>query len=281
MDSGRHYVFGVANDTFGCYKWDFETCQIVTTYTIPPTTTRSIIQNTTLYTMVYIQSTKELIMGGEDGQLRIWDTQTDQCRDVLNVQMMTNSSSTITNHVLQIQNDTNRGRPTTMNPQLNGTSSSSTTSPQLYISTCKVWNEQWWIIGGGFHPSKHSISSSSSSPGYIAIIHGPTRSLLSTLSTPYKIQQLFLYRPSTSNDPNALEDTRLMALTNTNYTYSWKNPLALTDTTTVTQNVWCHTPSAYAISTIDHTSMITVGGVGSVLDVYKDGTQLCRSLSTN
>jgi hypothetical protein len=286
LDSDRQYLYGVANDTFGCYKWNVETCQIVTTYTIPPVRNHNHIS--TLYTMVYVQSTKELLMGGEDGQLQIWDTKTDQCRDVLNVNPMivggahaqnsSRISTSITNNTTviphqhsiinnpTIQKDPNRGRPGTMNHQ---------PSPQLYISACTVWNEQWWIIGGGFHQYN------STSSGYIAIIHGTTRSLLSFITTPYKIQQLLLPRSSTFCDPNSSDNARLMALTNTSYTYTWTNPFALTDTAVTPQKVWSHTPSAYAISAIDVTNTIVVGGVGSVIDFYKNGTQLCMNLSTN
>lgn len=286
--SGGSYLYGVANDTFGCYKWNVETCQIVTTYTIPPIRNYN-HANRTLYTMVYIQSTQELLMGGEDGQLQIWDIKADQCRDVLNFDQMIvgvhakNSSinSRISNsfvlpHQQHANKDPNRGRTSTIgigNHQPNGASPSSPS--QLYISACTVWNEQWWIIGGGLHRYNSIVS------GYIAIIHGTTRSLLSFIMTQYKIQQLLLHQSSTISDPNASEHTRLIALTNSRYTYSWTNPLALTDTKVTPQKVWCHTPSAYAISAINHTNTIAVGGVGSVIDVYKDGSHLCMNLSTN
>ena len=81
--SGTQFLYGVANDTFGCYKWNLGTCQIMTTYTIPPVRNVSLINN--CYTMALNHTTKELLIGGEDGQLYIWNTETDRCVDVVDV----------------------------------------------------------------------------------------------------------------------------------------------------------------------------------------------------
>ena len=81
-DKGGYFIYGVTNDTFGCYKWNLESCQISATYTLPHA--RNSIQVNNLYTMALNHNSKELLIGGEDGQLRIWDTRSDQYVDAVN-----------------------------------------------------------------------------------------------------------------------------------------------------------------------------------------------------
>ena len=285
-DKGVPFLYGIANDTFGCYKWNVDTCQIVTTYTIPPPQTRGLGHFNNLYTMILNHTTKELLIGGEDGQLQIWDTKTDQCLDVVSVQTIVgvpvSNNNNNNNSILQ-KRGPNRGRPHVTQHQ------NTTTQPLLFISTCTIWNEQWWIIGGGFH-HHNSLSSFSSSPtslehsnGYIAIIHGISRSILSFITTPYKVQQLALFNSGTSSSTNSPETKHLMALTNTNYIYSWTDPLSLTEAAVVPQKVWCHTPSAYTIATINHNgnpNLFAVGGVGATIDLYQGDMQQYMKLST-
>ena len=74
-----------------------------------------------------------------------------------------------------------------------------------------------------------------------------------------------------------------MALTNTNYIYSWTDPLSLTEAAVVPQKVWCHTPSAYTIATINHNgnpNLFAVGGVGATIDLYQGDMQQYMKLST-
>jgi hypothetical protein len=274
---GIQWLYGVANDTFGCYKWNLETCQIMTTYTIP--STRNINHFNNSYTMALNHNSKELLTGGEDGQLRIWDIATDLYVDVVNINLIVGST---TDSI-----DPNRGRPNASSALLQNSSSK---LPQLYISACTIYKEQWWIIGGGFH-HPHSSSSSSSKAvhhGYITIIHGTTRSILSFIRTPYKVQHLsFFYNSTTSSDNSTLDRKRLMVFTNTNYIYGWTDPFTITDTTATPQKIWCHTPSAYAMATTDHVpqhtnntdNIMVVGGIGSTIDVYNDNTQLYLKLT--
>ena len=293
-NDGRRFLYGAANDAFGCYKWNFETGQIVATYTTTPGSNSLSHMNHACYTLtVFHNDTKtELLIGGEDGQLQIWDIETDQYLDAMNVNDMVivttkgNSVTSNSNNHVTHNKDQNRARSiTTGSTVMNG--SSSATPPQLwYISASTVWNEQWWIIGGGCHHCSSSPLPLPSYHGFIAIIHGMTRSVLSFITTRYKIQQLSLvteYSTTSSDRSNSSEGQSLMALTNTNYMNRWTNPLALTNAAT-SQKVWCHTPSAYAMATttIDPTnSMIAVGGVGSDIDIFLGDAQPYMKLSTN
>jgi hypothetical protein len=292
--TGTQYLYGIANDAFGCYQWNVDTCQIVTTYTIPTLMNHS---HSTLYAMEYIKDSNELLLGGEDGQLSIWDTNANALLDVVNVNTMIvedvglNQKSTfrthanINNNSVGIDQTSRDHRPSSI-ITAGSTSSIHGMTPKLYISSCTVWKEQWWIIAGGFH---RSTNDSSSIPhGYIAIIHGVARSILSYITTPYKVQHVSIYtrhEPDNTNDDDdnttsnqSYTSQQLVVLTNTNYTYHWTNPLELLDTTSL--KVSCHTPSAYSVATMEYqsTSIVAIAGVGTIVDLYKDGVQHCGQL---
>jgi hypothetical protein len=267
------YIYGAVNDQFGCYKWDIHTGQIVTTYTMS-----SSCINNYLYTMEYVSNTNELLTGGENGVLGIWDPKTNQYIDVIDVNVIverpknsnfsTNNSNPNSNHQSKRQKNN---------------SSHNITSSRVWISECLVWKEQWWIVGGGFHRSRSDEYVSQN--GYIAIFHGPTRALLSFVTTLGQIQSLTCYTPknhknndTTENNSAIYDEAHLIALSNTNYIFKWTNPLSLH--AAPQQRIYCHTPSAYSIAIETEHTRFAIGGVGSTIDIFDTRFQLCEQVTT-
>jgi hypothetical protein len=273
------YIYGAVNDNFGCYKWDIQTCQIVTTYTIPNAC------NNSLFAMEYISSTNVLLTGGENGELGIWDVKTNCLIDVINVNSIVElqkGSNIIMNNSNLLSS--NQSRRLNINNN-NNSSNHSSTSSRVWISTCIAWKDQWWIVGGGFHRPSEEYNSHN---GYIAIFHGPTRTVLSCMTTVGQIQNISLYNPTMYNDNGScignsatFDETHLIALSNTNYIYQWTNPLSVH--VTPQQRVYCYTPSAYAVAVEKNNTinaMFAVGGVGSRIDIFDHSSQLCQQLTT-
>jgi WD40 repeat protein len=237
-----NYVFGAAGAAFGCYKWDLETEKVVTTY--KPT------RGGYLHTVDRVPDDSNLLLtGGEDGILGIWDTATDKRVDSIDV------NEAVTSSITGISQPPHQKRRTAVS----GSESS------RWISSCKARDESWWTVAGGYN----------NTGGFVSTWHGPTRSLVSTVETQETPQQLAFY----DND----NSTTLLSVANESYVSHWKNPLSLCedDGEPRRQRVWCNQPSAYAVTVSQDGRRIATGGVGSVVDIFEQGTQYGMQLSTH
>lgn len=153
-------LWGAAGDDFGCYKWDVETCQIITTY-----------RSKFLQTMTLIPNTNILLTGGEEGTLNLWDTQQDRLIETIEIQPNV-PSKTMTN---------------TINTEKRG----STFIQSTRISCAIARDENWWTIGGERSHTGHTRQQTMlEKSGFLATFHGPTRSIVSQIElreTPQKL----------------------------------------------------------------------------------------------
>jgi WD40 repeat protein len=253
------FMYGASGDTFGCYKWDLATGHIVATYHhmycvaalkgVPGIFGRK----NYFHTVEVVIGTSVLLTGGEDGVLGIWNTDTNQLVDVMNLNPLVHSTI--------VAQDVNAQRRANKNSQNDEDS-------VCWISSCLARDEQWWIVAGGLHICDCV------SRGYVATIHGPTRTIRSIALTPGIIQQVALY-PKLSQGPQ-----RVVAVANTHHVLYWDNLFQLHNGPS--QSVWCHAPSIFAIAAEQSDRpRVALGGVGSVVDVLEDGSRYSQQLRTD
>jgi hypothetical protein len=239
----QNALYAAAGDAFGCYKFDLETQTLVTTYNHlgrKSTTTKQKNHHPTtiitpMYTVALTDHDQMLLLGGESGQLAMVETRTDY----------------------GCWNDPNLVVPNAS-----------------WISSVVVRDAHWWnVAGGGSSSSSSSSSSNSGGGGSVSTLHGPTRSIVTTIST-RETPQAILAR--CNRQPS------LISVANEHFVTHWKNPIAFVSSPPP-QRVWCHPPSAYAIAVAPDTEeddWIAVGGVGSIVDVFRS-TQIAMQFSTS
>jgi WD40 repeat protein len=181
-----------------------------------------------LHTLDLVANSNLLLLGGEDGSLGIWDISQDKIVDTIDM----NPSSSL---------QTKKRRASTR-----------------WISSCKARDENWWFVAGG--------RSSHNKGGFLSTLHGPTRSVVSTVNTIETPQQLALY------------GNTLLSVANESFVSHWKNALSLEDAPP--QRVWSHQASAYAVAVSGSGQLIATGGIGEIVDIFEEGTQYGRQLTT-
>jgi WD40 repeat protein len=240
------FLYGAAGDAFGCYKWDLETEKIVATY--------KSTRGGYLHMIERVPNSNLLLTGGEDGILGIWDTGTDKFVDAIDV----NSSEAAMTSINV--NSSLSSRPSNLKRSAASASSNTT----RWISSCKARDENWWTVAGGNGPN---------GGGFISTWHGPSRSLIATVDTRETPQQLAFYSGANGSS------TTLLSVANESFVSHWQNPLSLENIPP--QRVWCNQPSAYAVAVSQDGCFIATGGVGSVVDIFEQGTQYGMQLSTH
>lgn len=286
MQDDNRYLYGAAGDAFGCYKWDVET-GTCTTYNTTTTTGGGGFHNY-LHTLDCVPHTNLLLTGGEDGMLAIWDTAQDKLVDTIGVVSRSaapgiSSSSNVTAPPYKRRSMAAAAAASGMNNDDNS---------HGWISTCKARDENWWTVAGG-------RNTTSTGGGFVSTWHGPTRSLVSCVETREVPQQLAFYNSSNNNNNNNSGggNTKLLSVANESFISHWPNPLSLCGPeansgdknnygeshlhSPVRQRVWCHQPSAYAVAVSPDGQRIATGGVGSVVDIFENGTQYGMQLSTH
>lgn len=118
-------------------------------------------------------------------------------------------------------------------------------NPHWISSITSSADDNWWHVGGG----------QGSTGGYVATFHGPTRSLVKTVSTREQVQRL---------DVAGLS---LLSVGNDAFLSHW-NSLSLERKESVRLN----SLSGYAIATAPD-GRIATSGVGSTIDLFEQGTQ--------
>lgn len=273
VDDGK-YIYGVAGDSF-VYKFDMQAQQHVTTYRQPQQSSNTNSLPGYLHSIAQVPSTSLLLMGGEDGILNVWDTSQDKLVDSLNM-----------------HNEITSSRVPSSSRASSSTAAASSSSyhtkgiGKCWISCCLARDENWWTIAGG------TTNNGQSNGGFLATFHGPTRSLVSSVTTRETPNTLLLYSSSgdstttSSNSPSSSSFLdSLLSVSNENYITHWNEPLQLQqdDHETRRQRVWCTTPCGYAIASSScsrGSGYVAVGGVGSIIDLYENRSQPYISLTT-
>jgi hypothetical protein len=260
-----NYVYGACGDAFGCYKWDLETTKVVTTFRSKQRNSGKSNgpfggkQSGNFHTIAKVPSSNLVLTGGESGFLYVVDITTDQYVDALdmNTKLTTSAISSPPN---QPANKRRAGLTS------NG-------GNYCWISSCVARDENWWIVAGGQSVTGNGIRRGSPN-GFISTWHGPTRSLMSTVDTRETPQQLVC-----RGDERGDASPSLISVANESYISHWPNPFALHSAEQVPQRVWCNQASAFALAVSHDGRRIASGGVGSVVDVFEQGTQSSIQLS--
>lgn len=253
---GGNFLYGAAGDAFGCYKWDLETEKVVTTY-------KSSKRGGYLHTVDQVPNSNLLLTGGEDGILGVWDTATDKFVDAMDV----NEAAAATTNTIAgaaVQPGQQKHRRT-----VPGSGDNNNSAGSRWISSCKARDENWWTVAGG------NNNKNSNAGGFISTWHGPTRTLISTVETRETAQQLAFYSGGTGGT------NTLLSVANESFVSHWKNPLSLGDPMAPPLRVWCNQPSAYAVAVSPDGRRFATGGVGSLVDIFDEGTQYGMQLSTH
>jgi hypothetical protein len=262
-----NYLYGACGDAFGCYKWDLETTKVVTTFRSKQRNSGKSNgpfggrQSGYFHTIAKVPSSNLVLTGGENGFLYIVDTATDQYVDALDM-----NTKMTTSAIGGLQNQpANKRRAGLAN----------TGGDYRWISSCVARDENWWIVAGGQSLVTGNGIRRGSPNGFISTWHGPTRSLMSTVETRETPQQLACRGDCERGDGSA----SLISVANESYISHWPNPFALDSAEQVPRRVWCNQASAYAAAVSHDGRRIASGGVGSVVDVFEQGTQSSIQLS--
>ena len=258
------FVYGAAGDAFGCYKWNVETEQIVTTYRQRQHSKNHCNSETYLQAVEQVPGTNLILTGGEEGMLGVWDTSKDQLVDQIDISSAIHMEQTQPQQQQQLEQQ--RRRPT----------NSATLAPSRWISNIVARDENWWTVGGGTRAAhgvrQPSSSSTTTTTGFLATWHGPTRSLVTSVETRERPQQLALLDNNNNNNNN---DNHLLSVGNESWVSHYTDPLSLSVESS--KKVWCHAPSAYAVQ-VASDGRIAVAGVGGVVDIYENSSQLTVTL---
>jgi hypothetical protein len=150
------YLLGAAGDSFGVYKWDLSTGQLVANYTSPENNSDT---NKSIYALHILTSPDEgstsstLLVGGEGQRLQLWDVNKDQWIGSINV---ANNS-----------NNNNRTKH----------------ASSKWISSIASHDPEWFTVAGGSTTGK--IAS-----GFLATYHARSRSRVAWADTREIPQQL-------------------------------------------------------------------------------------------
>jgi hypothetical protein len=148
------YLFGAAGDSFGVYKWDLYTGQLVANY--------SSADNKSIYALHMLTSPgacSTLLVGGEGERLQLWDANQDQCIGTIDV--------------ADANNNNNNNNKSTNNR--NNKNASST----KWISSIASHDPEWFTVAGGSTTGKMAATTS----GFLATYHARSRSLVAWTET--------------------------------------------------------------------------------------------------
>ena len=251
-----NFMYGASGDDFGCYKWDLASEQIVATFNHthclpkPRGVARFSSRKNYLHSVEIVPGTMLLLTGGEDGILGIWNKDANQLVDILNLNPAVHECIA--------------------SREAHGQRRDSNTDDVCWISCFLARDELWWIVAGGLHVRDGICG------GFIATIHGPTRSIRSIALTPGIIQSVALH-------PACDSLQQLVTVSNTHHVLYWENIFQLHDGPS--QSVWCHAPSIFALATerrsAQRSPRLALGGVGSVVDILEDGNRYSQLLHTD
>jgi hypothetical protein len=261
-----NYLYGACGDAFGCYKWDLETTKVVTTFRSKQRNSGKSNgpfggrQSGYFHTIAKVPSSNLVLTGGENGFLYLVDVATDQYVNALDMNTKRTKSA-----ISSFQN-----------PPVNKRRAGLTSNGGrcCWISSCVARDENWWIVAGGQSVTGNGIQRDSPN-GFISTWHGPTRSLMSTVETRETPQQLACRVGGERGDGSP----SLISVANESYISHWPNPFALDSPEQIPQRVWCNQASAYAVAVSHDGRRVASGGVGSVVDVFEQGTQASIQLS--
>jgi hypothetical protein len=140
---GSH-LFGAAGDAFGCYKWNLETQQLLTTYRSPG---HGYMHSVEVVPNNSGGPSNLLLTGGEDGILGIWDRNQDKLVDKIDMANVSDAASS--------KSQSRAKKPTSR-----------------WISSVLPRDENWWTVAGGTEKG-----------GFLSTFHAPTRSLIASIET--------------------------------------------------------------------------------------------------
>lgn len=267
--SGSIYLFGAAGDSFGCYQWNFETGELLKTYS---SAGRGYLHSIQVIPSDENNQNDVLLLGGEDGILTIWDLSDDKRIDCIDMTSLTSADIATAS--------------TRASPAPSSTSSRSNNKkrsrdwPSRWISSICANDHNWWTVAGGnsgsiaFGRSSHSgAGSGKGSQGFLATFHAPTRSLIAFTETRETPQQLAILPMSVQ--ASTVSQDNLVSVANEGVISHWDR-LSLERT----RRSWCSPPSAYAVATSRDGFYIAIGGVGCFVDLFDQNGEkiLCLNL---
>jgi len=247
-NSNNNYLFGAAGDSFGAYKWDMTTGQLIKNYTSPGGGYLHAVQ-------ILPGDSSTLLAGGEGGKLTMWDISQDKLIDHID---MTTVSAIDSSASPSASSTSNLSR---------SNSKRSKNLPSRWITSICAQSPHWFTVAGGSTGGsggsgiRASSSSSSSTSGFLATYHAPTRSLVSFTETRETPQQLTMSPASTELSNSSPHN--IVSVGNEGVV-SHFNALTLERT----RRLWCTPPSAYSVESAGRYT--AVAGVGCLVDIFDE-----------
>ena len=257
------YLYAAPGDSFGCYKWNLETEQLVTIYKTSLANNNNGIGylHTVSSAATKTNSSNLILTGGEDGILSIWDAQQDRLVESIDMSSHTSKDD---------HHQSSKGLSPSGIGKMRSTSAS---GAKRLISTSAVVDENWWVVAGGSGSSISSFPSRqwqrqqkrTSENGYIATLYAPTRQVIKTVDTRESIKQIDLLCEDHS-DPTT---TTLLSVGNESVVSQW-HPVSLERTKRVPTSLAC----SYGIAVSNTSDYVAIAGVGDYVDLYtQNGTE--------
>ncbi len=280
FDSINGYLYGACGDFFGGYIWDINTSKLLGHLKVESSSKRSNsnggsssrssrdfnkipYQPSYLHTIKAITSpscpSNHLVMTGDDnGEIGFWNGREQKLIESIHCKSSLMNCNANQNSLISDNNST----------------SSHLRNASCWVSNIDVDDSgRWSVVGGGFdhYYSNHNTSSSSSSSsstsssgsgsktldnGFLALLNVQTRTLSSCSTTREIVNDVAFH--------SCLD--KIVSVGNNGIVSFW-NQADLTKGRN--DNAWVTSPSAYSIAIQRRKGgIMTVGGVGSVLDCY-------------
>ena len=259
---GKTYLFGAAGDSFGCYKWDLETKELIRTYSSPG---RGYLCSIRVVPSPDEDEHNLLLLGGEDGVLTVWDLDQDKRLDHIDLNNASAADVALT--------ESSSSNMPSKAPRRSNSKRSKTASNRWISSIC-ARDRNWWTVAGGTTeslgggPSGRGGGNSGrigTGGGFVATFHAATRSMVAWSET-REIPQKLASVPSNSTDFAVLSQHNLLSVANEGVVTHWD---ALTLDSNSKRRVWCSPPCAYAAAVSSDGLFTAVGGVGCYVDVFE------------
>lgn len=252
------FLFGAGGDSFGVYKWDLETGQLLSNYSSPG--------SGYLHSIAILPSDRPgtLLAGSEAGKLELWDVHQDRSMAQIDLTSVTAADASSSSSASAVgANPASRKRAKTM--------------PSRFVTSICAYDANWFTVAGGSCGNSAGTGFTRTNSigggignGFLATYHEPTRSLVSWADTREIPQQLAVL-------PSGMESSvqhSVLSVANEGVVSQF-NALSLN----VTRRQWCSPPSAYATAVSEDGKFTAIGGVGCLVDVFDSTGEKTFTLS--